>query len=135
VDAPLRQVADKLAPYLRDLLLQEMEIVEWDEKGGATGDPNPLVLKMDRETRPTILHREKAKYTSMARDHNIQGTVALSIVFSVHGKITGVRIIQDLPYGLTAQALIAMQKIKFQPAMKDGKPVSVRGMLEFIFYR
>ena len=38
-----------------------------------------------------------------------------------------------MPYGLTAQALIAMQKIKFKPAMKDGKPVSVRGMLEFSF--
>jgi hypothetical protein len=38
-----------------------------------------------------------------------------------------------MPYGLTAQALIAMQKIKFKPAMKDGKPVSVRAMLEFSF--
>jgi hypothetical protein len=76
----------------------------------------------------------KANYTSMARDHNIQGIVALGVVFGVNGKIRGVRIIQDLPYGLTAQALIALQKIKFKPAMKDGKPVSVRGMLEFSFY-
>jgi hypothetical protein len=44
-----------------------------------------------------------------------------------------VRIVRDLPYGLTAQALIALQKIEFKPAMKDGKPVSVRGDLEFSF--
>jgi hypothetical protein len=40
---------------------------------------------------------------------------------------------QDLPYGLTAQALIAIQKIKFKPAMKGGKPLSVRGNLELNF--
>jgi tetratricopeptide (TPR) repeat protein len=128
-----RQVTYKLDPYLRDLLLKEMEIVEWGEKGGATSDPNPLVFNMDQEIRPTILYREKAKYTSMAKDHNIQGIVALGLVFGVNGKIRGVRIIRDLPYGLTAQALIAMQKIKFKPAMKAGKPVSVRGMVEFSF--
>lgn len=113
--------------------IKEMEIVEWDEKGGATSAPNPLVLKMDQEIRPTILHREKAKYTSMAHDHKIQGIVVLGMVFGANEKITGVRIIRDLPYGLTAQALIAMQKIKFKPAVKDGKPVSVRAMLEFSF--
>jgi tetratricopeptide (TPR) repeat protein len=131
--AVARQIADKLDPFLRDFLLKEMEIVEWGEKGGATSDTNPLVIKMDQEIQPTILHREKPKYTTMARDHNIQGIVALGVIFGVNGKITGVRIIRDLPYGLTAQALIAMQKIKFEPAVKDGKPVSVRAMLEFIF--
>jgi TonB family protein len=110
-----------------------MEIVEWGEKGGATSGPNPLVINMDQMTRPTILHREKAKYTSMAQDHNVQGVVALGVIFHVNGKITGVRIIRDLPYGLTAQALIAMQKIRFKPAIKDGEPVSVKGMLEFSF--
>jgi tetratricopeptide (TPR) repeat protein len=128
-----RQITDKLDPYLRDLLLKEMEVIEWIEKGGAASDPNPLVIKMDQETRPIILHSEKAKYTSMARDHNIQGIVVLGLVFGANEKITGVRIIRDLPYGLTAQTLIALQKIKFKPATKDGKPVSVRGMLEFSF--
>jgi Gram-negative bacterial TonB protein C-terminal len=55
------------------------------------------------------------------------------VVFGANEKIGGVRIIQDLPYGLTYQALMALQKIKFKPAMRDGKPVSVRGNLEFSF--
>lgn len=127
------QISDKLEPYLRDLLLKEMEIVETGEKGGATSDPNPLVFKMDQETHPTILRMEKPKYTLIAHDNNIQGIVELGVVFGANGKITGVRILRDLPYGLTAQALIALQKIKFKPAMKDGTPVSVRGTLEFSF--
>lgn len=128
-----RQITDNLEPYLRDLLLKEMELVESVEKDGATSNPNPLVFNIDQETRPTILRMEKPQYTLMARDHNIQGIVALSVVFGANGKITGVRIIRDLPYGLTAQALIALQKVKFRPAMKDGRPVSVRGKLEFSF--
>lgn len=129
---PARQITHKLDPYLRDLLLKEMEIVEWIEKGGATSAPG-MVLKMDEETIPPLLTKEKAKYTPMAQDHNIQGAVVLSLVFGLNGKISGVRIIRALPYGLTAQALIALQKIKFKPAMKDGKPISVRGMIEFNF--
>lgn len=128
-----RMVAQKLNPYLGDLLLKEMEIVEWGEKDPAANDPNPRVLEMNKETKPTILYKERAKYTDSARQHKVQGTVVLEIVFDVNEKITGVRIIRDLPYGITAQTLIALQKIKFKPAMKDGKPVSVRGRIEFHF--
>ena len=128
-----RQVSNKLDPHLKELLLEEMKSGELDEKGGATDAPNPLVLKTKNKTRPTILHAEKAKYTSMAHDNNVQGIVILSVVFGANEKITGVRIVNDLPYGLAAESIIALQKLKFKPAMKDGKPVSVRGRLEFRF--
>jgi len=110
-----------------------MEVVESADKGGAADDPNLPVLRTDSESRPTILYREKAKYTSMAHEHNTEGVVVFSVVFAANEKITGVRIIRDLPYGLTAQALIALQKIRFKAAMKDGKPISVRVPLEFRF--
>ena len=129
----VQQITSKLEPYFRDLLLKEMEIVESADKGGATDSPIPSVLTMDRENRPTILYQERAKYTETARQHKAQGSVVLSVVFDANEKITGVRIIRDLPYCLTAQALIAAQKIKFKPAMKNGEPVSVRSMLEFTF--
>jgi Gram-negative bacterial TonB protein C-terminal len=34
---------------------------------------------------------------------------------------------------LTRKAIEATRKIKFNPATKDGEPVSVRGNLEFSF--
>lgn len=129
----VQQIINKLDPYFRDLLLKEMEIIESAGRGGATDSPNPSPLTMDGERRPTILYREKAKYTETARQHKAHGTVVLSVVFDANEKITGVRIIRDLPYCLTAQALIAAQRIKFKPAMKNGEPVSVRGTLEFSF--
>ena len=57
----------------------------------------------------------------------------MSVVFGVDGQISDVRVIRGLPYGLTQKAIEATRKIRFEPAMKDGQPVSVRGELEFQF--
>ena len=40
---------------------------------------------MTPSLRPTILYREKAKYTEEARQNKIQGTVVLQVVFNVNG--------------------------------------------------
>ncbi len=94
---------------------------------------NDPVLQMDSSIRPTITYREKAQYTQEARDNKVEGTVVLTVVFGADGQISGVRVIQGLPHGLTQQALEATRKIRFEPAMKDGQPVNVRGYLEFTF--
>jgi hypothetical protein len=41
--------------------------------------------------------------------------------------------LQGLSHGLTEQVIVAAHKIRFTPAMRDGKPVSVIGSLEFTF--
>src|SRR5262245_4251518 len=88
---------------------------------------------MTASLRPTILYREKAKYTDKARDHGIEGTVILQVVFHRYGSLTDIRVLRGLPDGLTENAIEAANKIRFQPAMKGGKPISVRGSLEFDF--
>ncbi|HEY7181260.1 MAG TPA: TonB family protein [Blastocatellia bacterium] len=84
-------------------------------------------------SRPKILYREKADYTPDARRARIEGTVVLQIVFGANGDIQDVKVIRGLPFGLTDQAIIAAKKIKFEPAYKNGAPVSVRGSLEYAF--
>ncbi|HKQ73982.1 MAG TPA: TonB family protein [Blastocatellia bacterium] len=88
---------------------------------------------MSASLRPTILYREKAKYTEVARINRVQGTVVLNVVFSVEGKIKDIRVIRCLPDGLTQNVITAAQQIRFDPAIKNGTPVSVRGQLEFTF--
>jgi len=95
--------------------------------GGRSIEPMTATL------RPTILYREKAKYTETARNNGVEGTVVLQAVFHVSGSITDIRVIRELPDGLTEKAIEAAKKIRFTPAMKDGAPVSVRGSLEFTF--
>jgi TonB family protein len=99
----------------------------------ARQDDNSATLPMTANLRPTILYREKAKYTEVARINKSQGTVVLSVVFNVEGKVTDIRVIRCLPDGLLQNAIKAAQNIRFNPAIKNGTPVSVRGQLEFTF--
>ena len=96
---------------------------------GGGGGVEPMTASL----RPTILYREKAKYTEEARQNKIQGVVLLQVVFHVNGSITDIRVIRGLPDGLTEKAIEAAKKIRFNPAVKNGAPVSVRGQLEFSF--
>src|SRR5262245_12494965 len=88
---------------------------------------------MSDKLKPTILYREKAKYTEEARLNKVEGTVVLTIVFGADGRIHDIRTVRGLPYGLTETSIEAAQKIRFHPAVQDGKPVSVRATLEFTF--
>src|SRR5262249_47028115 len=91
------------------------------------------IEQMSVSLRPTVLFREKAQYTQEAKDNKVEGTVILSAVFGVDGRIGEIGVIQGLPNGLTQSAIEAATKMRFEPAMKDGRPVSVRGNLEFSF--
>jgi TonB family protein len=95
--------------------------------GGRSVEP------MTGSLRPTILYREKAKYTEEARQNKVQGTVVLQVVFHANGSITDIRVVRSLPDGLTEKAIEAAKRIRFNPAVRNGVPVSVRGTLEFSF--
>ena len=88
---------------------------------------------MTASLRPTILYREKAKYTEIARINHVQGTVVLQVVFDVSGEFHDIQVFRGLPDGLTRKAIEAARKIRFNPAIKNGEPVSVRGSLEYTF--
>lgn len=86
-----------------------------------------------RDMRPTITYKERARYTEEARQSKLQGTVVLSLVFGADGRVYDVRVVRHLPAGLTEEAILAAQKIRFNPAVRDGRPTSVRMQLEYNF--
>jgi hypothetical protein len=57
----------------------------------------------------------------------------LKAVFSANGSVVNIRVVSGLRYGLTEQAIAAAKKIKFMPAAKDGKFVSMLLQLEYNF--
>lgn len=83
--------------------------------------------------RPTILYREKARYSEEAREKKAQGPVVLLATFTASGQITDIRVVRGQPFGLTEEAIIAAKRIRFQPAVENGVPVSVRAQLEYNF--
>ena len=96
--------------------------------GGTGGGSEPPYT-----SRVVITYREKAQYTELARLNRVMGTVVLSALFGADGQISDIRVVRQLPDGLTEEAIKAMHKMRFRPATKNGQPVSVRMNIEFSF--
>lgn len=102
--------------------------------GELTGaDNDDEVAAASANLKPTILYKERASYTEDARQQRIQGTVVLSVVFGANGQLRGIRTLRGLPHGLTEAAIAAARRIRFNPAVRNGQPVSVRSVIEFNF--
>ncbi len=80
-----------------------------------------------------ILSKPEPRYTEAARKAGVIGPVVLRAVFASNGEVTHLVVTRPLGYGLTTQAVKAARLIKFDPAMKDGHPVSMYMQLEYHF--
>jgi TonB family protein len=63
----------------------------------------------------------------------ISGVVRLKVRFLETGKIGDIVTVSGLPYGASENAIEAAKKIKFKPAVKDGKPITVSKTVEYRF--
>ncbi len=80
-----------------------------------------------------VLSKPEPSFTEDARKNLVTGTVVLRCVFGADGRVRNIVVIRALPEGLTERAIEAAKQIKFIPAMKDGKPVSMWMQLEYNF--
>jgi TonB family protein len=135
----LQEHDKELAQYLAGNIPRVVRAIQDLENKKAQNAPvsptndKRTIEPMTADLRPTILYKEKAKYTEIARINRVQGTVVLQVVFAVNGEIQDYRVVRALPDGLTHKAIDATRKIRFNPATRNGEPVSVRGQLEFTF--
>ena len=63
----------------------------------------------------------------------VTGTVRVRVQFLASGKIGEVKAVSTLGYGLTENAIEAAKEIKFEPAVKYGKAVTVVKVIPFNF--
>jgi TonB family protein len=85
------------------------------------------------DVKPRILSKLEPPYTEEARRNKVSGMVILRVLFLANGRVVAYPI-KTLPDGLTEESMRVARKIKFVPAMKDGKPVSVRAEVEYTFH-
>jgi protein TonB len=100
---------------------------------GVGDDQNKIFSPRDVTSKARILSKPEPQYTDEARNNQITGTVILRAVFSSTGQVTNISVRDGLPYGLTDRAMAAARQIKFTPATKDGRPVSMYIQLEYNF--
>jgi TonB family protein len=93
----------------------------------------PNFTGRDVTQKARVLSKPEPTYTEPARKAGVTGTVVLRVIFASDGEVKHIFVIRALGYGLTSQAIKAARLIKFDPAMKDGRPVSMYLQLEYNF--
>ena len=85
-----------------------------------------------------VISKPSAKYTRKAKAGKVEGVVRLRVTLLANGKIGEIfdetRDKADVmrESGLTGNAIKAAKKIKFTPAKKDGNPVEVTALFEYV---
>jgi protein TonB len=82
---------------------------------------------------PMVLSKTEPEYSEEARKAKYQGTVVLMIIVDEKGLPQNIRVVRPLGLGLDEKAIEAVQKWRFRPAMKDGRPVKVEATVEVNF--
>jgi TonB family protein len=82
---------------------------------------------------PRALQTPDPEYSEEARKAKYQGTVVLWLIVDPSGRPQNVKVARSLGMGLDQKAIEAVRQWKFEPAMKDGRPVAVQINVEVNF--
>ena len=104
--------------------------------GGAAAHAQEVVDgKAPGVTLPKVVSEVKAQYTPEAMQARIEGTLIMTAVVRTDGTPDDIEITKslDTEYGLDNQGVAALRQWRFEPGLKDGKPVPVRVTVEMRF--
>jgi protein TonB len=82
---------------------------------------------------PRPIYDPDPQYSEAARQARFQGAVILQIVVGADGRTRDVRVQRSVGMGLDQKAIEAVQRWRFEPAMKDGHPVATQVNIEVFF--
>jgi len=95
---------------------------------------NPSIFSgKDVAIKVAVITKPEPRYTEEARKNSITGQVVLRAVFSSSGVVTNIHPVTYLPNGLTERSIEAAKQIRFIPAIKDGRFVSMWIELQYNF--
>jgi len=83
---------------------------------------------------PQAISAPDPNYTEEARRAKKQGTCVLWLIVDAAGHPRDLKVVRGLGLGLDEKALEAVRQWRFQPALKDGRPVDVQISVEVEFH-
>ena len=92
----------------------------------AASDQYPGVYRVGGDvSAPKPTYAPDPQYSEQARAAHYEGNVVLWLVVNAGGLPQDIKVQKSLGMGLDIEAIKAVRQWRFQPAMKDGKPVPV----------
>jgi TonB family protein len=121
------------APSIREVMARCSQVPLSDRNRRSSDAGDMVYASIEVSTPARIKSKPVPQYPDEAKAHRIEGVVVLQAVLSSSGRITDIQILEGLPYGLTEQSIAAARRIRFEPAIKDSRPVSTLVKLEYHF--
>jgi TonB family protein len=95
---------------------------------------DPAVMRQGAvDQKAKLLSRFVPESNDFAQDAGVAGMALYHTVVGADGKPGEIAVARPIGFGLDENAVAAIRKANFQPAMKDGKPVPVLLDLEIVF--
>jgi len=82
---------------------------------------------------PKAIYSPDPEYSEEARKAKYQGTCVLWLIVGPDGRPRDIKVSRTLGLGLDEKAIEAVKTWRFEPAMKDGRPVAVQINVEVSF--
>ena len=82
---------------------------------------------------PTLIHWVDPIYTQRMKRAQYEGICSVSLVVNVHGVPQDVHVVRPLGMGLDESAIRAVRQYRFNPAVNNGKPIAVNGIVSVRF--
>jgi TonB family protein len=84
---------------------------------------------------PFFYQRLKPEYTEQADLAGVTATVELEAVFREDGTVGDVEVVKWAGFGLDESAVATVKKLRFKPAERDGKKLTLQGLVRYNFRR
>lgn len=140
-------IRSRMAKKIDSAFESSMRLKEIDPKARASNDWENKNLALDVyrtksfETSATaaltplnIISKRPPTYTDEARKEQVGGEIKLIVFFLANGKIGLVIPCNNLPYGLTENAVEAARRIEFSPAKRGDRAVTVTKIITYNFW-
>jgi periplasmic protein TonB len=89
--------------------------------------------EISHTTDPRVMHKVEVQYTKEALAAKLQGVVTLSLTVGEDGVPADIKLVRGLGMGLDEKAVECLQQWRFQPATRDGEPISAKVTVEMNF--
>ena len=123
------RIADIVPDYWQDYFSQ---VEGWPSAFPHSRD-TVYKVRMGEVSTPRPNFQPAAEFTEEARRSRYHGTVTLSVVVDASGNVAQLAITSPAGMGLDEKAVEAIRTWKFEPAMKDARPVPVAIAIETQF--
>lgn len=91
-----------------------------------------LARQVDKQ--PKVIGKVEPVYPEIAKQRNLDGTLKLMLKIDDLGRVLSAEVVEATPPGVfDAAALQAFREARFQPAIKDGRPVRYQAYIRVDF--